>query len=109
MDIQNENYFMIQGWMINELKLKGNDLLIFAIIYGFSQDNESEFYGSRQYLADWLQVSLPTIDKSLKNLIEKNLIIKREEIINNVRFNRYKISLQVVKNLYRGSKEFLRG
>ena len=26
--IKNENYILIQGWMINELQLKGNELLI---------------------------------------------------------------------------------
>ena len=37
--VKNENYLVIQGWMITELKLKGNELLIYAIIYGFSQNN----------------------------------------------------------------------
>lgn len=35
--VKNENYLVIQGWMITELKLKGNELLIYAIIYGFSR------------------------------------------------------------------------
>ena len=39
--VKNENYLVIQGWMIAELKLKGNELLIYAIIYGFSQNNQS--------------------------------------------------------------------
>ena len=33
-----DNYVAIQGWMITDLNLKGNDLLIYAVIYGFSQD-----------------------------------------------------------------------
>ena len=35
--IKNENYVVIQGWMVNELNLKGNDLMVYAIIYGFTQ------------------------------------------------------------------------
>ena len=29
--------------MITRLKLKGNELLVFALIHGFSQDGESRF------------------------------------------------------------------
>ena len=104
-----ENYLQIQGWMRTKLDLKGNELLVFALIYGFSQDGESEFSGSRSYIAEWLGVSLPTVDKSLSILVEKGLIEKKTEVINNVTFNRYKISLGVVKNFYRGSKETLQG
>ena len=42
--IQDNNYFQISGWMLNRLKLKGTDLQIYAIIYGFSQEGQGEFY-----------------------------------------------------------------
>ena len=32
-----ENYITVQGWMVTDLNLKGNELLIYACIYGFSQ------------------------------------------------------------------------
>ena len=35
------NYYSVQGWMVKDLNLKGNELAVFAIIYGFSQDNET--------------------------------------------------------------------
>lgn len=114
LDITN-NYINIQGWMCSKLKLSGNELLIYALIYGFSQDGISEFRGSRSYICKWFNISLPTVDKALNSLVEKNLITKREEIVNNVKYNCYKVILQgskeslqgVVKNLYRGSKESL--
>jgi len=104
-----ENYLVIQGWMVTELKLSSNNLLTYALIYGFSQDGENEFTGSINYLCKWLNCSRPTAIKSLKFLIENNLIIKNENIINGVVFNRYKISLWVVKKLNMGSKETLLG
>lgn len=107
--IGNENHITIDGWMINELNLKGNELIVYALIYGFSQDGQSEFYGSRSYIAEWCNTSLPTIDKALNELILKEYILKRTETINNVIFNRYKVNLGVVKKLYRGSKETLQG
>ena len=104
-----ENYITIQGWMVSELKLSGNNLLTFALIYGFCQDGESEFKGSINYICKWLNCSRPTAIKSLKYLCENNLIIKTVKNINDVNFNRYKVNLLVVKKLNIGSKETLLG
>ena len=109
MEIKDENFYQVQGWFKTRLNLKGTKRDIYAIIYGFSQDGESEFKGSIKYLTEWLDVSRPTIIKALQELTESGLIIKRTEIINGVQFNRYKANLQVVKNLYGGSKEILQG
>lgn len=110
--MKNLNYYVIHGWMLNELQLKGNDLLVYAIIYGFSQDGESRFSGSLRYLQGCLGVSRPTVIKSLKFLVENRLIIKHQKRINGVLLNDYsgsKESLRVVKKLYKGSKETLQG
>ena len=110
--MDNENYILITGWMVNELKLKGSELFVYALIYGFSQDGESKFYGSRRYIAEWFNCSLPTIDKALNGLLEKELIIKDEEIVNGVKFNRFradKETLQGIKKLYKGYKKTLQG
>ena len=72
--IRDENYFSVQGWMINRLGLKGIDLLLYAVIYGFSQDGDSEFKGSRNYLAEWCGCSMSTVARSLKSLQEDGLI-----------------------------------
>lgn len=107
--IKDESYYIIHGWIKNRLGLKGIKRDIFAIIYGFSQDGESEFKGSIKYFEEWLDVSRPTIIKALHDLTESGFIIKRVENINGVQFNRYKINLQVVKNFNWGGKEILLG
>lgn len=120
--MEDSNYINIQGWMIKRLSLKSNQLIVFAIIFGFSQDRESYFKGSLRYIQDVLQVSRPTASDVLKDLVEKGLIIKKSRVINSVTFNYYKVNFElldnlmsgnetlgVVKNLYRGSKESLQG
>ncbi len=112
--IKDENYFQISGWMINRLNLKGAMLLVYAIIYGFSQDGECEFKGSRQYLCDFIGVTKPTIDKALDDLCKKNFIIKVSETYNNVTFNKYKINKGMLdfttsKEILPPSKETLQG
>lgn len=72
--MKSDNYVVIQGWMCNELNLKGNELLAFALIYGFSQDGESSFKGGRNYIANTFNISLPTVDKAIEALKDKGLI-----------------------------------
>lgn len=85
----NDKYISIQGWMVNELKLKGNDLLVYAIIYGFSQDNESEFTGSLSYLARWCNSTKNGVQKNLKKLVDAKLISKKSTIKNGVKYCSY--------------------
>ena len=106
--VKDDNYYQISGWMLNRLGLKGVELQIFAIIYGFSQDGESKFTGSINYLCDWTGVSRPTIIKSLKDLTDKEFIIKETEVVTGVTFNHYRVNIPYVTN-FTGSKETLLG
>ena len=74
--IRDSNYVVIQGWMITRLGLKGNELLIYAVIYGFTQNGEIEFVGSMKYLADWTNSTVESVRKCIKSLIDKGYIIK---------------------------------
>ena len=94
--IKNENHIIIQGWMVNELNLKGNELLIYSIIYGFSQDGQSKFTGSLQYLADWTNSTKQGCLKNLKNLLQNELILKEEHEINNIKYCTYSVNIEKV-------------
>lgn len=86
--VNSENYFVVQGWMLSELGLKNNELLVYAIIYGFSQGG-NKFTGSLQYLCDWTNSGKTSIQNCLKSLREKGLIEKEENTINGVKFCKY--------------------
>lgn len=96
--MKNENYITIQGWMRNELNLKGNELLVYALIYGFSQDKESEFTGSIAYIAEWIGSTKQTVHNTLKSLCTANLLEKKDIYHNGIKFCSYKAILPVVKN-----------
>jgi len=104
--MDSNRHIVVFGWMCNELGLAGNELLVYAIIHGFSQDGESCYQGSRKWLADTLNVSLPTIDKALSGLIQKGYITKSTRLVNGIIFCDYR-ALQGIKNLYTPSKETL--
>lgn len=87
--VKRDNFISLQGWMITDLNLKGNELIIYACIYGFTQAENQVFSGSLQYLADWTNSSKQGVMRCLKSLVEKGYIIKTDKIINGVKFCEY--------------------
>lgn len=106
--MKDESFVMVAGWMVNKLQLKGRELLIYAVIYGFSQDGQSWFTGSVRYLAEWAGCSKRTVYTTLQSLLEKGLIRKRVKDVNGVRFCDYqavKPDAGVVKKLHGGGEK----
>lgn len=103
--VNDDNFINIQGWMVSKLKLKGNELLIYAIIYGFTQDGESKFTGSLQYLADWTNSTKQGVMKVLKSLYEKGLIFKEERLVNGVKFCQYFVIREAIDRAYNNEPE----
>ena len=80
--VKPENFVTLSGFMITDLHLKGNELIVYAIIYGFSQAKGTAFRGSAQYLADWTNSTRQGVMKNLKSLMQKGLIDRRAAMIN---------------------------
>ena len=72
------NYICIQSWMVTELKLKANELIIYALIHGFCQDGISFFYGSIKYIMENTNLSKETVLSVLQSLVRKKLIVKKD-------------------------------
>ena len=75
------NYISIAGWMGNRLGLRGNDLICFAVIYGFSQDGESKFRGNLTYLTECMFCSRPTALLALDKLVALEYITKETVVV----------------------------
>jgi len=76
-------FWTINTDMTKKLGLKGLELLLFALINNFTQDEEGEFYGRINWLADTLSVSRQAISAAINKLLEKQIIkkIKRKNQI----------------------------
>jgi hypothetical protein len=96
--IKDENYVQVSGWM-TKLGIKGNSLIAFACIYGFSQDGESEFTGSAQYIADWCGISRTAAFDVLSSLVKKGFIVRHDVVRNDVRFCNYRANFEGIKKL----------
>lgn len=74
--MQTESYVVLRPFMVEELGLKGSELVAYALIYGFSQDGESWFTGSAQYVADWCGITRRNAIDVLQKLTGKGLVEK---------------------------------
>lgn len=109
--MQRDNYIVVQGWMVTDLKLSGNELLVYAIIYGFSQcGDEQKYTGSIRYLTEWTNTTRQTIMNCLKSLCDKGLISKEEHLQNGVKFCDYRAEFDGgSKNFTGGGQKILPG
>ena len=76
------DYIVIQAPMISELGLKGNSLLLFAMIHGFSKDGVNRYRASLKDMCDWLCTSKSAISPVLNALVEAGYINKHDVVDN---------------------------
>ena len=82
-------YIVILPWMREELDLKGNELLVYALIHGFSQESQGCFFGSLEYVCNACGCSRGTAISTLRGLVDRGLLHKRELFENNIRLCQY--------------------
>lgn len=75
--VDDKNYVNIQGWMLNQLHLKGNELIVYALIFGFSQTEGHYFNGTYKYIAEWIGGCEKTAFNVVASLEEKGLVAHR--------------------------------
>lgn len=84
-----DNFITIQGWMVSRLGLSGNELLVYAIVYGFTQDGSTVFSGTARYIAEWCNIRKAAALQILKRLTERGLLEKRSKVVNGVQLYDY--------------------
>lgn len=84
--LQRTHGFTIFGWMVTNLHLGGLELLVFAIIFNFSQGRAGKYTGGIGYICEWLGIARNTAKKYLAELEAKGLIEREAVVINNVNF-----------------------
>ena len=84
-----DNYVLVMGWMVTELGLKGNELIIYAIIYGFSQVEGQHFKGSLKYIMKWTNLTKQSVINCLNSLQDKGYIKKHVKYVKGIKFCEY--------------------
>lgn len=91
--VRPDNFYVVHGWMMTNLGLKGSELKLYAIIYGFTQTGGQEFTGSLQYLVDWAGLTKANVLKNLQSLVDKGLLIKNDVYIDGKKRCKYRCDL----------------
>ena len=80
--VKDECFYTVFGWMTNpkKMNLSGLELQLFAIIYGFCQNQPlNGYYASSNYLAEFTGATPRGVRKALDSLIKKGYIIREEQ------------------------------
>lgn len=99
------SYTVVLDWM-HDLGLKPQETLCYATIFGFCQDGDGRFNGSRSYLSRKMGVtSKRTVDAALQSLCDRNLITKQETVYNGVKYCTYSIVWESVPGSLEGASD----
>ena len=74
-----ETFIIIPKWMREELDLKGNELLIYALIFDRSNAGKCWFTAQHKYFSEWCGCSRQSVISTINNLVNKELITKRKD------------------------------
>lgn len=77
--MRDENFITIPFGLRRRLDITPSELLIVALIYGFSQDDDTWFSGSTEYIAQWVGINRRNVLERLKSLTERGILIKSTE------------------------------
>lgn len=72
------DYINILAPMKSKLKLKGNALMLFALIHGYSKDGKNTCRVSLSYMAEWLDTDKAAVSKLINRLAKAGYINKLE-------------------------------
>lgn len=93
MVIRKNNYLSVPAHARLTYDLRGNELLAYGLIHGFSQDGSSWYEGGQQYVADWCGISRRAVRDVLSRLVSIGAIERQEVVVNNVTFCKYRAIL----------------
>ena len=69
------DYVIIQPWMLQNLHLNGKDLLLYAMVHGYSRKNSGNICEyKKDYFAKWLQCRKDNVERQVNKAIKNNLI-----------------------------------
>lgn len=68
--------YTIHDFMTERLQLKGTELLLYALVYNFSQDGNGCFYGTAEYAAKKVNCTRRSIVSTFASLVEAGLLSK---------------------------------
>ncbi len=73
--IQDTNYIVLHGWIVNRLGLTSDEALVYALIYGYKDGFDQPI----AYIAQWLNASERTTRRLLRRLVQEGYITEQKQ------------------------------
>lgn len=91
-----KGFITILPFMTEELCLNGNELIVYAFLYGFSQEGKGEYFGGLQYLMKRCGITRKaTAIDIIAKMTDEELIIKTSKGVGKI--NTYRINNKAIK------------
>ena len=104
--MKKNDYILIQAQMISDLHLKGNELLVFALIHGYTKDGRNRCRASLKYISGWIDTSKSAVIRAINTLEEAGYICRHTYLEGNVECVEYTTNYEAL--IERASKgEFI--
>ena len=85
-------YLVITQDMVEGLGLRGSELLVYALVNGYSQGGRGMFTGSLEHVAAVCGISRRTAARVLASLVDTGRLEKVQYEVNGVRYTSYKVA-----------------
>lgn len=74
------DYIVIQPWMLQDMHLNGKDLLLYALIHGYSRKGSGNVCQyNKEYFAKWMQCRKDNVDRQINRILNNGIIKKTKE------------------------------
>jgi hypothetical protein len=96
--LKDKNGFSINGWMVREYGLAGNELLAFGLVFSLSQGSAGQYTGGIPFMAEFFGWSPNTCRKYLRILVAKGMLKESRGDIEGVPFCNYFVTDSVMES-----------
>ena len=91
LEITERSFVTIPSWMVLEHDLSANELIVYAVIYGFSHGDENQWCCvSQRYIAEWAKTTERSVRRIINRLEEMGLIQKEVRVGKNGTYCAYR-------------------
>lgn len=103
--MKKNDYILIQAQMISDLHLKGNELLVFALIHGYTKDGRNRCRASLKYISGWIDTSKSAVIRAINTLEKAGYICRHTYLEGNVECVEYTTNYDLAKSAKKTSKK----
>ncbi|MGL5913621.1 MAG: hypothetical protein ACRCZB_05595 [Bacteroidales bacterium] len=93
MKTEQKNFVATQKFFIDELKLRGSELFIYSVVYGFAQNDETSLADYVKYLSEITRLPEEIVVVYLDSLVGKGLLEKTESFKDHKEHVSYQIKI----------------